>query len=185
MNCPYHHDLHNFVVPCIQCKTFEKKLMMLGPRTEKEYLSLLKIHRIKNDVKFSFVTKRDNVCEHVVYTFAKKIFLEKGNPVNVFSCFPNDPAHALWILRNANEKLSNYIQVIGRSTVKAKSPLGIYNKDSLENKILSNGIKGTRVDIIVGEYDKAFCDLETLVAEKKIVTTTTHVWHNQNLTLEN
>ena len=178
MACPVHPTFRGPASRCVQCNAFEAKLLMLGPRTPSEYASLQRAHNIPVDAPMmAFVSVDGGVVQHVVYAVAKEIRRKKLGPAHVSTFFANQPEYAAWAYRNAAGSLSQYIQAVGNSCIKAATPLGMHDTESIESFVRAQGIKGVRIDMIAAEYDAAFGDMVQLLAKKRLLSTETHVWH--------
>jgi hypothetical protein len=182
MKCSLHAAVRQTSVRCSLCDSFEREMLMLGPRTLAEYAHLLRKYKIPEHSAVPFTASAEpNVFEHIIFAKAKALGASLSPPVSVRSLFAN-ARHAQWVLANAaSPYLRKHIELVSGSMVKGKTPLGAHNAASLQQAVRRAGIKGVSRIAVAGEYKTAWSDMLALIENGHVRATQTHVWHADNV----
>lgn len=174
------HDVR--ISSCDDCTSeylLEENVLSLGPRSVRQFRHLMasmKAKRVPRDVQLC----RGQYCHRVHrLAFYIKRFVDKE--INI-SELPAPTRIQTLLKANRNEKVvSSMVQFLEKNKVRAKTPLQIYDKDSLEKGILAANIKGHKLVELVAEYAAACSDIDTLLKQDRVFTDSTTVWHRSTV----
>lgn len=196
MKCTSHRYPDESCVLCVEtyCSRFSSDLLMLGPRTAEQARAIeVSIQRVASWFKMDmckqcilqddgsviheghlFVNRiKENCLEITLLDDAISICSYTGNKTNLESVFKS---------QYATQNISVVRRKDGKILVRAKSRLGIYDKDTLIKTIEYSGLKGLSRSKIVEEYENAYIDLEDMIRKGNLFATSYNVWHKKFVT---
>ena len=172
-------SLHSLkVASCPECTAgylLEKNILSLGPRSRRQFADLrakFKAKRIPSDIQLY----KHLFC-HRLHRLALYISEHAVEATDVADLPAKPHIKALMTRATTDPFVLSKVQFVALKRVRAKTPLGMFDENTLEAGILRANIKGCKIISVAAEYAEACIDVAKLIALKKVFTDNITVWH--------
>lgn len=167
------------VASCPDCTgeyLLEENVLSLGPRTRSQFASLrakFKATRIPPNIQLY----KHRFC-HRLHRLALHIAEHVLDATNVADLPAQPHIKALMTPSTTDDFVNGRVQFVGHNQVRAKTPLGMFDIDSLQKGILRANIRGCKMVELASEYAQACADVAQLIDVKIVFTDNFTVWHS-------
>lgn len=165
------------VVSCPACSAehaLNQCILALGPRNTAQYKTL--VRRFCVTRRSPAVIFKGTLYMHKVHALA--LFISNaGLPATCVNKLPAPPEICQLLLsRKTDRYIAARVQFLPRNMVRQWTPLGIYNKRSMLERVQKADIAGLLLVKLAGEYEGACIDLLALLSDNSVFSDNKTVW---------